>query len=599
MGLCRILASSSCARMSPAVQKLADDYFNWRLANKPEFASFVGIHDYDDQLDDMSLEAYQSRYDQCQVFFHQAEALEAIVTDHDDQVNIRALKNELITYMDGFPYQGFLVPLSYMEGVHVDLECLISWMVFKTSDDYEKLLSRYEKLPEQLKQIQMLMETGVTTGNVNHAISMKSVVEGLERFVVDVAEDSPLWMPFTTFPDNFNREQIADFKERANAIILDKISPGFQQLRDYVKNDYVTRPDIAVTSLPDGEAQYNQLIKFHTSISMTPQEIHQLGLKEVTRIEGEMAKIVSELGYTLSVSEFSDMIKNNSRFYYNNSDELMKGFEDLAYIVIPPKLPEFFRNIPKAELKIKCDPSPEGTIAYYTAGAYDGSRPGVFFVNTHNYQNQPTYGMMSLSLHEGNPGHHFQHSHIIESPNIPFFRRVLEDRKCCQAPSRFPMNTAYLEGWGLYVENLGFDMGLYEDLYVRYGHYSLEIFRASRLVVDTGLHALGWTRQEAVDYLINHTAMTTVKVENEVDRYITMPGQALAYKVGQLKLMDLRYKAASVIGDEFDIKKFHDVVLDSVGPLDLVEDEVNAWVNAGGKKLDVVRVIQCIKLWSC
>ncbi|KAG7166119.1 hypothetical protein Hamer_G010921, partial [Homarus americanus] len=233
-GLCRILASSSCARMSPAVQKLADDYFNWRLANKPEFASFVGIHDYDDQLDDMSLEAYQSRYDQCQVFFHQAEALEAIVTDHDDQVNIRALKNELITYMDGFPYQG---------------------------DDYEKLLSRYEKLPEQLKQIQMLMETGVTTGNVNHAISMKSVVEGLERFVVDVAEDSPLWMPFTTFPDNFNREQIADFKERANAIILDKISPGFQQLRDYVKNDYVTRPDIAVTSLPDGEAQYNQLIK--------------------------------------------------------------------------------------------------------------------------------------------------------------------------------------------------------------------------------------------------------------------------------------------------------------------------------------------------
>ncbi|KAG7175292.1 hypothetical protein Hamer_G001345 [Homarus americanus] len=522
---------SVSAQLSPAVQKLADDYFNWRMINKPEFASFVGIHDYDDQLDDMSLEAYQGRYDQCQVFLDQAEALESNITDHDDLINIRALKNELTTYMDGFPYQG--------EGVHIDFERLISWMVFETSQDYEKLLSRYEKLPEQLMQIRELMETGVATGIVNHAISMKDVVEGLGRFVVEAAEDSPLWTRFATFPDNFTQEEVTNFQERAKTIILDQISSGFQQLSDYVNTDYITRPDIAVTSLPDGEARYSQIIKFHTSTDLTPEEIHQMGLDE----------IVSELGFNMSVAEFSDMIRNDPQFYYDDPDELMEGFEDLEYNVIPPKLPEIFMNIPKAKLTVVADPSPDGAGAYYLAGSYDGSRPGIFYVNTYHYDAQ----------------------------------RVMEDRNYWQTPSRFPMYTAYVEGWALYSENLGFDMDLYEDLYVRYGHYSDEIFRAGRLVVDTGMHALGWTRQEAIDFLFLHTALTRIDVENEVDRYITWPGQALAYKVGQLKLTELRQKAANKLGDKFVIKKFHDVVLDSVGPLDLVEDEVNAWIDAGGK----------------
>ncbi|XP_042210524.1 uncharacterized protein LOC121858279 isoform X2 [Homarus americanus] len=553
------------------------------MINKPEFASFVGIHDYDDQLDDMSLEAYQGRYDQCQVFLDQAEALESNITDHDDLINIRALKNELTTYMDGFPYQGFLVPLCYSEGVHIDFERLISWMVFETSQDYEKLLSRYEKLPEQLMQIRELMETGVATGIVNHAISMKDVVEGLGRFVVEAAEDSPLWTRFATFPDNFTQEEVTNFQERAKTIILDQISSGFQQLSDYVNTDYITRPDIAVTSLPDGEARYSQIIKFHTSTDLTPEEIHQMGLDEVTRIDEEMAKIVSELGFNMSVAEFSDMIRNDPQFYYDDPDELMEGFEDLEYNVIPPKLPEIFMNIPKAKLTVVADPSPDGAGAYYLAGSYDGSRPGIFYVNTYHYDAQPKYEMMTLSLHEGNPGHHLQTSHSIEAPNIPYFRRVMEDRNYWQTPSRFPMYTAYVEGWALYSENLGFDMDLYEDLYVRYGHYSDEIFRAGRLVVDTGMHALGWTRQEAIDFLFLHTALTRIDVENEVDRYITWPGQALAYKVGQLKLTELRQKAANKLGDKFVIKKFHDVVLDSVGPLDLVEDEVNAWIDAGGK----------------
>ncbi|XP_071518934.1 uncharacterized protein [Panulirus ornatus] len=533
------------ARLSPPVQQLVDDYFNWRVTNLPEFASLVGIHDYDDRLDDLSLAAHQSRYDQCQVFLEEAEALEANLTQQVDRVNIRALMNELLTYIEGFPFQGFLHPLCFSEGVHVDFERLISWMVFETAADYEKLLSRYNQLPEQLSQIQSLMEEGVKQGLVNHAISMKGVAESLGRFVVQTAEESPLWLPFTSFPSNVTEDEIIDFQARARTSIVEQISPAFERLRDYVANDYVTRPNIGITSVPGGVARYDQLIRFHTSTSMSAVDIHMKGLEEVGRIESEMAKIVAELGYNMSVPDFSAMIRNDSQFFYDDPDHLMRGFEELVYNVIPPRLHEVFINIPKAELKAK-------------------------------------YEMVTLSLHEGNPGHHLQGSHGIESVNIPYFRRVDEDRNYCHAPSRFPMNTAFIEGWGLYAETLGFDMELFGDPYDRYGHYSDEIFRACRLVVDTGMHSLGWSRQSAVDFMFRHTALPLVEVENEIDRYISWPGQALAYKVGQLKLAELREEASSQLGDYFDVRKFHDVVLESVGPLELVEDEVRLWVEGGG-----------------
>ncbi|XP_069940002.1 uncharacterized protein [Cherax quadricarinatus] len=568
--------------LSPEVQQLMDDYFNWRITDLPEFATMIGIHDYDWRLDDMSLDAYQRRYDQCQSFLLQAEALEANLTLHDDILNIRVLKDELLTYIDGYAYQGFLVPLCTIEGVHVDLERLISWMVFDTPEAYDNLYSRYVQIPEQLQQIKALMQEGVATGIVNHAVSMENVADSLGRFVVDTAEDSPLWFPYTVFPDNMTQDDIVYYQDAARDVIVNQVSPAFKELQDYVTNDYVTRPEIGVSSLPDGEARYLQMIKFHTTTSMTASEIHQLGLDEVTRIEADMAQVVRELGYNMTVPEFSDMIRNDPNFFYDNPDDLMKGFEDLVYNVIPPKLPDVFMNIPMAKLTVVADNSMDGSGAFYISGSYDGSRPGVFYVNTYYYDAQAKYEMLTLSLHEGNPGHHLQGSHSIENPNIPYFRRVSEDRNYWQAPSRFPMNTGYIEGWGLYAESLGFDMDLFEDLYDRYGHYSDEIFRACRLVVDTGMHAFGWTRQEAIDYLLLHTALALQDIENEVDRYICWPGQALAYKVGQLKLKELRDTATNILLDNFDLKKFHDVVLDSVGSLELLEEEVMEWINAGG-----------------
>ncbi|KAK4315043.1 hypothetical protein Pmani_013714 [Petrolisthes manimaculis] len=466
--LCVVLVpgSASDAKLSPELQQLVDDYFNWRVQDMPQFATFVGIHDYDDLLDDMSLPAYQSRYNKSQEFLVEAEALEPNLSLHSDLTNLRVLKDELLTYIEGYPFQGFLVPLNYMEGPHVDLTHIISWMVFETPQDYEKLLSRYGRLPEQLVQIQALMEEGEAVGFLNHAISMNSVVAGLDGFVVSVAEDSPLWSPLTTFPENFTQEQITDFQTRGAAIITGQVAPAFQQLRDYVST-YTTRPDIAITSLPNGAAIYRQLLRFHTSTSLTPEEIHQTGLDEVTRIEGEMAKIVSELGYNMTVPEFSAMIKNDSTFYYDNADDLLAGFQDLVYNVITPQVPLVFTNIPQAELSVVSDPSPGGTGAFYLSGSFDGSRPGVFYVNTYHYDESPKYQMRTLSMHEGNPGHHLQGSHSIESSNMPYFRRVTDDRNYYQAPSRFPMFTAFIEGWGLYAESLGYEMSLYDDPYDR------------------------------------------------------------------------------------------------------------------------------------
>lgn len=572
------------SNLSPALQDLCSDYWNWRMSDSPEFASEVGIHDYDDQLDDLSLEAYQNRFDQCQVFLERAKALELSLTLHDDVINIKVLKAELQTYVDGFSFQGFLLPIGFSEGVHMDFQRIIFYMIFEEVADYEKLISRYQQLPKQLNQILGLLKKGVTAGVVHHRITMKGVGETIGQFIVSEVEESPLWAPFTTFPDNITKEQILELQDRARKIIIEQISPAFKKLRDYVDNDYVTRPSIAVSSLPNGEARYKQLLRFHTSTNLSAAEIHQIGLDEVSRIEVEMAKIVKELGYDMSVSEFSAKIRDDPNSYFSNPEDMMERFKEIVYDIIEPKLQDVFINRPKAELKLEPSPSSEGVIGYYLAGSFDGSRPGIFYVNTHLYGSIPKYEMLTLSLHEGNPGHHLQASYSIESPNMPFFRRVMEDRNYQTSPSRFPINTGYMEGWGLYAEDLGFDMKLFEDPLDRYGHYSDEIYRACRLVVDTGLHTFGWTRQKAIDFMLNHTALSTKNIENEVDRYITFPGQAVAYKVGELKIRELREKAQKHLPDaSFDLRKFHEIVLESVGPLEILEEEVNQWIEAGGK----------------
>ncbi|XP_068227535.1 uncharacterized protein [Palaemon carinicauda] len=569
--------------LSPGLAQLCTDYWNWRMKDSPEFATAVGIHDYDDQLDDLSLEAYQRRYEQCEAFLARARDLEPKLTLQQDLTNMKAFKAEIQAFVDGFQFQGFLIPIGFSEGVHVDFERLISYMKLEEVADYQKVIARYQQLPKQINQILLLMKRGAETGVVHHQISMKGVGKSLDRFVVSDATKSPLWTPFSRIPNTINNEQQNLLQEMAKKVILQQISPAFEKLRDFVDKEYITRPDIAVTSL-QGEARYDQLLKFHTSTNLSATEIHKMGLEEVDRIQKEMAKIVKELGFEMSVLEFSDMIRYDPKSYFNNPEDMMDKFKEIVYDIIEPKLQNIITKRPKTDLELVVSPSSDGVLGYYLAGSYDGTRPGKFYVNTQLYASIPRYEMMTLCLHEGNPGHHLQASHTMESPHIPFFRRVIEDRNYQIAPSRFPINTGYLEGWGLYSEDLGFDMNLYDDPYDRYGHYSYEMYRACRLVVDTGMHAFNWSRERAIDFMKKHTALATKNIENEVDRYITFPGQALGYKVGELKIWELRRRAQEILGESFDIKKFHDIVLDSVGPLEVLEDEVTKWIEDGRKK---------------
>lgn len=315
---------------------------------------------------------------------------------------------------------------------------------------------------------------------------------------------------------------------------------------------------------------------------MSAKEVHDLGQKEVKRIRSRMDEIIQEVGFQGSFKEFLDMLRTEKRFYFDTKEELLKGYKDLCAKVIEPKLNVYFKEMPKMPFEIietPADAAPVAPAAYYLGPSEDGTRPGVFMVNTYKHHTRPKYEMVSLALHEAVPGHHLQTAFAMEQEEQPSFRRYVEDRRYYEVPARFAMHTAYMEGWGLYCEFLGEEMGLYQDPYDLFGRLSAEILRACRLVVDTGMHAFGWSRQQAVDFMVENTAMSFHNVNTEIDRYIIWPGQACAYKVGEIKIRELRRKAEQKLGDKFDIKDYHHVFL-SAGPmgLDTLEEAVDEYI---------------------
>lgn len=315
---------------------------------------------------------------------------------------------------------------------------------------------------------------------------------------------------------------------------------------------------------------------------MSAEEVHDLGRKEVKRIRSRMDEIIKEVGFQGNFKEFLDMLRTEKRFYFDTKEHLLNGYKVLCAKVIKPKLNDYFKEMPKMTFEIietPTDAAPVAPAAYYLGPSDDGTRPGVFMVNTYKHHTRPKYEMVSLALHEAVPGHHLQTAFAMEQEEQPSFRRYVEDRRYYEVPARFAMHTAYMEGWGLYCEFLGEEMGLYQDPYDLFGRLSTEILRACRLVVDTGMHAFGWSRQQAVDFMVENTAMSFHNVNTEIDRYIIWPGQACAYKVGEIKIRELRRKAEQKLGDKFDIKDYHQVFL-SAGPmgLDTLEEAVDEYI---------------------
>jgi len=563
-----------------AVVQLFNDFWAWRLKQSPEFATMTGEKKYNDVLETFTEERFAKDLECCEEFIKRTNALLESVTDATDRLNLEFLIAEISTFTDGYRFKGFYFPLNYMEGVHIDFQRIPEWATPSSVKDYEDLLTRYKAFPAYAQQIVDMMRMGIKNKLTNHAVSMKGVAEQCKDHGSALAENTAFYKPFME-AENVGIDDKKRLQVEAQDAIKNFVQVGFNKIGDFLESEYLAacRPDIAASSLPGcGVEFYKACLRFHTSTDLTAEEIHEKGVKEVARIEEEMREIIKELGLEVSLTEFMANLRNDRANYFNSEQELLDAFSEIIHKRINPQLSKIFHTIPQSRLEITEVPMADYPAAFYIAGTEDGARPGKLFANTYKYASQPRYEMVSLSLHETNPGHHLQGSYMLEREGMPQFRKVMEDRVYSQSPSRFPINTAYVEGWGLYSETLGHDLGLYDDPMDRYGHLSEEIFRACRLVVDTGMHAMGWSMDQAVQYMMDHSAASKENIVGEVNRYVTWPGQAVGYKIGQMKIIELRKKAEEALGEKFDIKEFHEVVLRSAGPLYILEKQVEHFI---------------------
>ncbi|MGW8368680.1 MAG: DUF885 domain-containing protein, partial [Gammaproteobacteria bacterium] len=475
--------------------------------------------------------------------------------------------------IEGFEFPGHLLPVNQMFSIPSLVAMLGSGrsaQPFATVADYDNFLGRIDGFVVWVDQAIMNMREGVEKGVVQPCVIMEKVLPQLAAQVVDDVEQSLFWGPVGRMPDGFSEDERARLTESYGLAVTNKIVPAYRRLHDYIRDEYMAhcRDTVAWSALPDGARWYQYRARVSTTTTMSAREIHELGLAEVARIRAEMEQVRDEVGFEGDLAAFFAFLKNDDAFYYDDADQLLDGYRELKQR-IDALLPALFSDFPKADYEIReveAFRAQSSAGASYQRPAPDGSRPGIFYVNTHNLRAQPIYGMETLSLHEASPGHHFQISIQQELTDLPRFRR-------------FGGYTAYVEGWALYTESLGRELGLFTDPYQYYGKLNDEMLRAMRLVVDTGLHTEGWTREQAIAYMLENSSLAESDVVAEVERYIAIPGQALSYKIGQLRILELRARAESKLGDKFDVKDFHSMVLRGGAlPMAVLEARTDRWI---------------------
>ncbi|HVF68526.1 MAG TPA: DUF885 domain-containing protein, partial [Pyrinomonadaceae bacterium] len=442
----------------------------------------------------------------------------------------------------------------------------------QTVKDYEDWIARMRALPTYVRQTIALMREGVREKVLWPKEVERRVAAQIEKQLVSRAEESPFYKPFAEFHEDIPAAERARLSQSAREAVTQSVLPAYRELRDYFTKEYLPASfdRVGAWQWPDGSEAYAFLARRYTTTDMTPEQIHAKGLEEVARIRAEMQKVMVQVGFKGSLKEFFKKLRTDEQFYYKRPEDLLEAYRAMAKR-IDPNLVKVFKTIPRMPYgvtPIAEKIAPDTTTAYYQQGSPDGSRPGYYYVNLYKPETRPKWEMMALSLHESVPGHHFQIARAMELGEIPKFRR-------------YGGYTAFIEGWGLYAESLGEDMGLYDDPYSKFGQLTYQMWRAVRLVVDTGMHYYKWDRQKAIDYFLDNAAKTELDVTNEIDRYITDPGQALAYKIGELKIKELRARSRAALGEGFDVREFHDVVLGSGAvPLDVLERNVDWWVKS-------------------
>ena len=559
---------------NPAAEALAAIFnaeWEWALREDPTFASHLGDLRYNDRWPDASLRAFARRHEHRQSVLKQLDAIEVKLLSADDKLNYRLFRRQYEIDVEEFPFHWHLVPVNHRDGIQ-DAGSFADALRFATAKDYTDWLARLDAFPAYMDETIELMRAGIQEKMLLPKVVMERVSAQIRRQIVDDPEKSLFYKPFRSFPDDPNLSQAGRAKLAAAArqAINEKIVPAYRKFAEFFDNEYFPAcPDkIGAGLLPHGQELYAFRARQFTTTKLTPQEIHDIGLTEVRRIRAEMEQIVREVGYPGTFPQFLEFLRTDPQFYFKDANELLAAYLILCK-KIDPQLPKLFRKLPRIPYGVEAIPehiAPDTTTAYYRQPSADGSRAGTYFVNLYRPEVRPKYEMEALSLHEAVPGHHLQIALATELEGLPTFRR-------------FTAFTAYVEGWALYAERLGSDLGLYRDPYSKFGQLTYEMWRAVRLVVDTGMHSMGWTRQQAIDFFAANTAKTEHDIANEIDRYISWPGQALAYKIGELKIRELRQRAEKRFGEQFDIREFHDVVLrQGAVPLDVLEEIVNAWI---------------------
>jgi uncharacterized protein (DUF885 family) len=565
-------------RPSPASQQLHalfDAEWENDLREDPLTASRLGDHRFDDRWPDDSPAGYERRAAHDRDVLARVRAIDPAPLSAMDRVSLALFVRQRELKVEGQPYRLWHLVLDQNGGVQ-DADDVSSAMPFTSVRDYDAWIARLRAFPAYVEQTTETLREGTRERIVHPRVVMERIPAQIDKQIVDDPEKSPFYAPLRRVPSGVPAAERDRLVREAKAEITRAVVPAYRRFRDFFVREYLPAcsPEVGAWQLPHGPEAYAYLVRRHTTTALRPEEVHDVGLREVARIRAEMNALVERIGYKGSLRDAFAWLRSDPQFFYADPRALFEAYGATAKR-IDPKLVLLFRTLPRTPYGVEAIPdtiAPDATTAYYREPAADGSRGGTFFVNLYKPEARPKWEMMALTMHESVPGHHLQIALANEQQGLPAFRRYGEW-------------TAFVEGWALYAESLGDEMGLYDDPYSKLGQLTYEMWRAVRLVVDTGMHAMRWDRKRAIDYFLENTPKTELDVTNEIDRYIAWPGQALAYKIGQLEIRRLREQARVALGDRFDVRAFHDVVLrNGAVPLDVLRAQVGEWIESAGAK---------------
>ena len=555
-----------------SLEKIFEDEWKFRLEKDPLFATSVGVHSYNDRLPSVAQADFDQRKEFYSSILQRLEKMDRASLDRQSQISFDLFKADVKDSLSELGFRSYLIPLNADTGFHTEYASLPRLVPLATPKDYENYIARMHAFPNYVQQNIDLMREGLRTGMTLPAVVLDGFEVSVSSHIVDDPAKSIFYRPFESFPHSVSASEQGRLRDEGVKAIRDGVIAGYSNFLRFMNEEYIpkTRRTLGASELPNGRKYYEYLVRHFTTLNKTPEEIHQTGLQEVKRIRGEMDKIIRDLKFQGDFAAFLKFLRSDPRFYVKTPEQLLKEASFIAK-KMDGKLPSLFKTLPR--LPYGVEPVPDHIAPKYTAGRYvnpakGSTEPGYYWVNTYALESRPLYTLEALSLHEAVPGHHLQTALASEMEGLPEFRK-------------FTYLSAFGEGWGLYSEWLGIEAGFYKDPYSNFGRLTYEMWRACRLVVDTGIHAMGWSRDRAMNYMAENTALPLHEVKTETDRYISWPGQALAYKTGELKIRELRKKAESTLVEKFDVREFHDAVLRNGSvTLPILEQEIDSYIHA-------------------